>query len=203
MTARITGTSGKPQPTNIQTSTTHFPHTPYNTSLRTHIHTHFANRSTYSMQPNAVLNRYPPLINEEENTISREERVHLSRLRCGHHPVLPSYTNRINLTCSDTCTLCNNAEGSLEHIILHCPYLLTPQKQLYHTITWTPLDTPYPSLQLPARRRSDREHTHRTPPPPHAHNDTALVSGPGETCLQKPGKQFLPQAVLSTKTRRV
>jgi len=99
------------------------PPTPRNTSLRTHIHTHFANRSIYSMQPNTILNSYPPPTSEEEKTLSREERVHLSRFRCGHHPVLPSYMHRINLTDSDTCTLCNNAEGSLEHILLHCTHL--------------------------------------------------------------------------------
>ena len=99
------------------------PPTPRNTSLRTHIHTHFANRSIYSMQPNTILNSYPPPISEEEKTLSREERVHLSRLRCGHHPVLPSYTHRINLSDSNKYTLCNNAEGSLEHILLHCTHL--------------------------------------------------------------------------------
>ena len=44
---------------------------------------------------------------------------------------------------------------------LHTPP--TPQKQIQHTITRTPLDTPRRSLQLPARRRGDPEHTHLTP----------------------------------------
>ena len=36
-----------------------------------------------------------------------------------------SYTKRINLTDTDTWTLCNNAEGNLEHILLHCPHIQT------------------------------------------------------------------------------
>ena len=88
-------------------------------SLRIHIHTHFADRGIYALKASVILNSYPPPISEEEKTLLREERVHLYRIRCGHHPVLPSYTHRINLTVSDTC---NSTEGSLEHIILQCPH---------------------------------------------------------------------------------
>ena len=96
---------------------------PTNTSLRTHIHTQFTAASMLSQNPNSRLGRRPPPICEEEETLSRVNRVHLTRLRCGDHPVLPSYTHRINLSDTDSCTLCNQAQGTLEHIILHCPHL--------------------------------------------------------------------------------
>ena len=69
----------------------------------------------------------PPFNSEEEIALSRKDKVHLSLLRYGHHPgpALPSYTKRVNVTETDTCTLCNNAEGNLEHIILHCPHIHT------------------------------------------------------------------------------
>ena len=126
-------TQERPLNRNIRKTPAHYystlyntlPPTPQNTSLRTHIHTHFTNRGITRMQPNTILDKHPPPISDEELTLSREERVHLSRLRCGHHPALPSYTKRINLTDTDTCTLCNNAEGNLEHIILHCPHIQT------------------------------------------------------------------------------
>ena len=75
------------------------------------------------MKPYSELNIYPPPINEEEKNLSREERVHLSRHRCGHYSLIHSCTHRINLTDSDTCTLCSNAQVSLEHIILQGPHL--------------------------------------------------------------------------------
>ena len=47
---------------------------PRNTPLRAHIHTHFANRSIYSMQPNTILNSYPPPFIEQEKKPSRAKR---------------------------------------------------------------------------------------------------------------------------------
>ena len=152
-TARSTETNGKHQSTTTPTSTTSS-RTPRNTSMRTHIHTHFSNRGIHAMKLNTKLDRYLSSNQREgKKIISCEERVYLSRLRCRHRPVLPSYTQRINLTDSDTCTLCKNAEGSLEHIIL----------EIQHTLTRTLLDTLYESLQLPARFRGDPEHTHLIP----------------------------------------
>ena len=116
------------------------PPKPRNISLKTHIHTHFTSVGMLSQNPNSRLGTYPPHINEEEKTLEREDRVHLSRLRCGHHPVLPSYTHRIHLSDTATCTLCNQEEGTLEHIILHCPHLDTHRnRHNIHTLEhlWT------------------------------------------------------------------
>ena len=59
------------------------PSAPQNTSLRTLIRHpwHFANRGISKMQPNTIIGKRPFPISEEEITLSREERVHLSRLR--------------------------------------------------------------------------------------------------------------------------
>ena len=76
--------------------------------------------------------------------------------------------------------------------------LQTPQKQIRQTIIRTPLNTPCRSLQLPARRKGDPEHTHLTP--------TQIPTQPWwvgrGTCLRKPGRQFSSQVVLFPKTRR-
>ena len=65
--------------------------------------------------------------------MSREDRVHLSRLRCGHHPALPSYMNRIGRAPSADCVLCQAEPGTVEHVLLHCPTL--QEARAYHNIT--------------------------------------------------------------------
>ena len=130
-------TQNRPQNRSIKTTPAQYYSRLYNslppatqgTSLRTHIHTHFTATSMLNQNPNSRLGRHPPPISREEETLSRENRVHLARLRCGHHPVLPSYTHRINLSDTDTCTLCNQAQGTLEHVLLHCPHLDTHRNQ--------------------------------------------------------------------------
>ena len=53
-------------PKSLALYNSNFYNTPRNTSLQTHIHIHFANRSIYSMQPNTILNTYIPQISEEK-----------------------------------------------------------------------------------------------------------------------------------------
>ena len=65
--------------------------------------------------------------------MSREDRVHLSRLRCGHHPALPSYMNRIGRAPADVCELCLAEPGTVEHVLLHCPTL--QEARAHHNIT--------------------------------------------------------------------
>ena len=97
------------------------PPCPQRLSERAHIHRELTARPLLNAPPNTLLQSRPPLVDPSEKSLKREERVHLSRLRCGHHTSLPTYMHRIGLAPDDTCTLCTQAEGSAEHVLLHCP----------------------------------------------------------------------------------
>ena len=100
------------------------PPTPDNTSLRTHIHTVYTNRTLETYPINTILGTSPPHINTQAETrLPREDRVHLSRLRCGHHTAIPAYMHRIGLAPNPDCPHCNSAEGTIQHLLLHCPAL--------------------------------------------------------------------------------
>ena len=58
------------------------------TSLKKHIHTHITQNAPELIAENKVLNAPPPNISSTETQLSRQERVHLARFRCGHHPSL-------------------------------------------------------------------------------------------------------------------
>ena len=101
------------------------PPTPDGTSLRRHIHTTFTERALEALPPNSLLGTRPPPISSTENSLPRLDQVHLSRLRCGHHTAIPTYMHRIGLAPNDTCSLCGQSSGSMEHILLHCLTLHT------------------------------------------------------------------------------
>ena len=108
------------------------PPLPDNTSLRTHIHTIYTQRTLDSAEPNTLLGTRPPPIDPTlEQHLPREDRVHLARLRCGHHTSLPKYRHRIGLAPDSRCDYCQAAEGSLEHVLLHCP-ALQPHRDAHH-----------------------------------------------------------------------
>ena len=123
--------SGRRTPRNIHTTPAtyyrqHFlslPPTPHNTTIRKHIHTTYTSRALNSLPPNTLLGTRPPPISPEERSLSRADRVNLSRLRCGHHPALPSYMHRIGRAPTDTCDQCHGAPGGTDHLILQCPTL--------------------------------------------------------------------------------
>ena len=98
---------------------------PGGTSLRGHIHTSITRRALEDMAPNSLLGARPPVVDPSERELSRRERVHLSRYRCGHHLGLPTYRHRIGLEDTDDCHFCGASPGSPEHILLHCPPLDT------------------------------------------------------------------------------
>jgi len=102
---------------------TSLPDTPLNTSLQKHIHTTFTDRALSSFPPNSILGVRPPPIDFSEVHLSRRERVTLSRLRCGHHPSLPSYNHRIGRAVSDLCEYCSADSGTISHILTQCPTL--------------------------------------------------------------------------------
>merc|ERR1719376_1823575 len=94
------------------------PPIPENTSLRTHIHTVYTNRTLNPFPPSTLLGTTPPPLHTQ-----REDRVHLSRLRCGHHTAIPAYMHRIGLAPNPNCPHCSSAEGTIQHLLLHCPAL--------------------------------------------------------------------------------
>ena len=96
------------------------PPRPPRTSLHKHIHTHFTHQAIQSLGINSILQSQPPEIHISERSLPREDRVHLARLRCGHHPALQTYRNRLDATISDTCPDCSLAPHTIQHIIEDC-----------------------------------------------------------------------------------
>ena len=96
------------------------PPRPPQTSFQKHIHTQITRRSIHSLKDNTQLHARPPDIHPSESSLSREDRVHLARLRCGHHPALLSYQKRLNDTVQDTCPGCNTAPHTIKHIMEDC-----------------------------------------------------------------------------------
>ena len=102
------------------------------TRYRTRTHNHLTDL--------VLCNARTPQVDDSEQTLSRADRVHLARLRCGHHPSIPAYAHRIGRALTDQCTWCLNARGTLEHVFLHCP-ALQPHRATHniHTLhqLWT------------------------------------------------------------------
>ena len=100
------------------------PPPPPGTSEQKHLHTVFTQRALNSYPPNSVLNGPPPDISTSELSLPRTLRVHLSRLRSGHHPLLQSYRHRLGLTPTDSCPRCHLDEPEdVQHLFLRCPSL--------------------------------------------------------------------------------
>ena len=102
-----------------------------------HIHTHFTNLAIQKLGPNTILGSPPPEIHHLELALPRADRVHLSRLRCGHHTALATYRKRIDDSVDEVCTHCSTGTNCLTHIITHCPALAHIRTQ--HNIS-SPLD---------------------------------------------------------------
>ena len=102
-------------------------------SFRRRVHTHFTREGVNSLRNNTLLDRRPPDVNPEERLLPRADRVHLTRLRCGHHPAVPAYRHRIGLEATDACTMCGTRPGTVKHLLLDCPQLHTQRNR--HNIT--------------------------------------------------------------------
>ena len=102
-----------------------------------HIHTHFTNVAIQKLGPSTILGTPPPEIHNSELALPLSDRVHLSRLRCGHHTALATYRKRIDDSVDEVCTHCNTGTHSLTHIMTHCPALTHIRTQ--HNIS-SPLD---------------------------------------------------------------
>ena len=97
------------------------PPKPDNISTRKHVHTTFTEQALTRYKHNSLLGSHPPPVAEEESSLPRVDRVHLSRLRCGHHPALLSYQHRIGLSPTDTCPRCLGAPDTVMHVMEQCP----------------------------------------------------------------------------------
>lgn len=111
-----------PQPANIS----HY---------KKHIHTQLTRQALNNQPHNKILNTPPPDISSTETQLSRSERVHLTRLRCGHHQSLYTYKHRIDNTHTDLCPLCQVSPHTVTHLIVDCPNLAAIRQQ--HNITTT------------------------------------------------------------------
>ena len=94
---------------------------PLTDNYKKHIHTHITNRALQHLGPNSILGTRPPPIHPSERLLSRTDRVHLARLRCGHHPALLSYKRRLDDSVADVCPDCNTAQHTIRHIMESCP----------------------------------------------------------------------------------
>ena len=79
------------------------------------IHTAITARSIAALGPNSILGVPPPKIHQSERDLPRQDRIHLSRLRCGHHPALQAYQHRINSNNPPECPNC----GTQPHTVIH------------------------------------------------------------------------------------
>ena len=70
---------------------TTLPPCPPRTGIKKHIHTHLTREYIGNLENNRLLGARPPDIHPSETSLPRVDRVHLARLRCGHHPALLSY----------------------------------------------------------------------------------------------------------------
>ena len=61
-----------------------------------HVHMHFTNITIQKLSPNTILGTSPPEMYHSEQALRREDRVHLCRLRCGHHIALATNQKRIH-----------------------------------------------------------------------------------------------------------
>ncbi|XP_076042756.1 uncharacterized protein LOC143026373 [Oratosquilla oratoria] len=96
------------------------PPQPPNTSLRKHIHNHITHRSINTLKDNTLLHARPPDIHPSESSLPRKDRVHLARLRCGHHPALLSYQKRLDDRAVNSCPGCNASPHTIQHIMEDC-----------------------------------------------------------------------------------
>ena len=101
-----------------------------------HIHAHFTNLSIQKLGSNTILGTPLPQIHHSELALPRADRVHLSRLRCGHHTALATYRKRIDDSVVEVCTHCSTGTHSLTHIMTHCPALMHIRAQ--HNISSPP-----------------------------------------------------------------
>ena len=88
------------------------------------IHTAITARSIAALGPNSILGVPPPKIHQSERDLPRQDRIHLSRLRCGHHPALQAYQHRINSNNPPECPNCGTQPHTVIHVMEECEEFL-------------------------------------------------------------------------------
>ena len=121
--------------TRYLTKLNELPPCPPQTSLHNHIHTQITRQSIQSLIDNTQLHGRPPDIHPSETTLPREDRVHLARLRCGHHPALLSYQKRLDYSAGDNGPRCNTQTYNIKHIMEDCTaHIHTCQRRNIHSL---------------------------------------------------------------------
>ena len=99
------------------------PPLPLGRSESSWLHQSFVARALANAPPNTLLGEAPPPVNPDEADLHRQERVHLARLRCGHHLALRSYENRLRPEVDPACRWCGEGQETIYHIFQECPQL--------------------------------------------------------------------------------
>jgi len=86
------------------------------TSLWTYVHTIYTQRTLDSAKPNSLLGTRPPPIDP-----ALEQ--HLPCTAPLWPPHITSHRHRIGFSPDASCAVCQNAEGTVEHVLLHCSAL--------------------------------------------------------------------------------
>lgn len=99
------------------------PPSPQRRSERSLLHEHFVTCSLAAAPSNLVLGALPPPISPDETRLSRLDRVHLARLRCGHHPAFRSYEVRLRPDTDPACRWCRGPSETVPHLFEGCTAL--------------------------------------------------------------------------------
>ena len=125
---------------------------------------------------NSILGSPPPPINPVEASLPRADRVHLSRLRCGHHPAILTYEARLRPDTDPACRWCQGPPESVPHLFHSSRSAHTASQQLGISgtrpcsVSWErsesflyPLTYPHMYWGSPPSRRGGEELTTTTP----------------------------------------
>ena len=71
---------------------------------------------------NTILGTTPLSTNtEREVHLPRDDRINVSRFCCGHHTDIINDMHRIDQASNADSPHCSSGEGTIEHLLLHCP----------------------------------------------------------------------------------
>ena len=84
------------------------------------LHSTYVQQSLQSLQPNTILQAFPPPISDEERGLPRKHRSLLAQLRSGHCSKLRNYQTRLNPDLDPTCQECHFTLEDVPHLF-QCP----------------------------------------------------------------------------------
>ena len=103
------------------------PPKPASRTHRSWIHQQLTARSLHEAKPNSILHARPPDIDPDERLLPHADRIHLSRLRSGHHPALNAYKLRLAPNEDGACRWCHDEAETTDHLF-NCPSLITDRQ---------------------------------------------------------------------------